>query len=253
MTEQQITIKNIFTNYKILGKGKPILILHGWRSNSSRWQKTAEILAKKNFMAIIPDLPGFGKSQEPKNVWNIDGYVEWLKEFSQRVPELKNDFYLAGHSFGGSVAAKFSLKYNQKVKKLFLISASAVRVTNFSKKLSYNISRIFKIFYFFPFYESFRKNIYRIFFRKSDYPYVSGIMKEIYLRVVSDDLSHKLPFLKVPTVIIWGQKDDLTPLENAYIIKEKIAESKLIIIPEQGHNMHIICPEILAKEIASNI
>ncbi len=253
MVEKKVLVKGLETDYKIIGQGRPMIILHGWRSNSSRWQNVAKCLAEEGIMTIIPDLPGFGKSQEPKNAWSMDNYVEWLKEFSLKVPELQNEFYLVGHSFGGSVATKFSLKYNQNIKKLFLISASSIRVVNLSKKISYNISRMFKIFYFFPFYETFRRNIYRTLFRKSDYPYVSGIMKEIYLKVISDDLSHKLPFLKVPTIIIWGQKDELTPLENAHIIKEKVQNSKLIVITNQGHNLHFTCPEILAEKISANI
>ncbi len=254
MTEKQVLINGLETNYKIIGvRDVPILILHGWGSNSDKWVRVANYLAENNLTVIIPDLPGFGKSHEPKEAWNIDNYVEWLKAFSESFPKLKNGFYLAGHSFGGALAAKFALKYNQNVKKLFLISASAVRVVNLSKKLSYNISQIFKIFYFFPFYEVLRKSIYRVFFRNSDYPYVSGMMKEIYLKVITDDLSHKLNFLKVPTIIIWGANDNLTPIENTHTIKKKIENSQLIIIPDQGHNLHSNCPEVLAKKILDNL
>lgn len=255
MTERKVSVKGLEVNYREFGdKGKtPFLILHGWRSNSERWQKVGNLLSENNFMVIIPDMPGFGKSEEPKESWDINGYVEWLKEFLEKNPELKNGFYLVGHSFGGSVAAKFCLKYNQNVKKLFLVSASCIRVLTLWKKFPYTISGIFKIFYFFPFYESFRKFIYKVFFRKSDYPYVSGIMKEIYLKVIEEDLSYKLPFLKVPTVIIWGDKDDLTPLSNAYIINKEVENSVLHIVSGEAHNLHTSCPEILAKKLLDNI
>lgn len=118
MIERQITVNDLKINYKIFGQGKPFLILHGWGSNSDRWQKVADILSQK-LLVIVPDLPGFGKSQKPSTALSIDGYVEWVKEFSEKVPELGNDFYLLGHSFGGALAAKFAIKHNQKIKKLF--------------------------------------------------------------------------------------------------------------------------------------
>ena len=65
MTEHQVLINNLKINYKIVGEGRPMLILHGWGSSSDRWVPVAELLAQRNIMAIIPDLPGFGKSQQP--------------------------------------------------------------------------------------------------------------------------------------------------------------------------------------------
>ena len=78
-------------------------------------------------------------------------------------------------------------------------------------------------------------------------------MKETYLKVVLDDLSYKLGFVKIPTVIIWGDKDELTPVENAYLINQKIRNSKIIVIPGIGHDLdrheH---PEILSQSILAN-
>lgn len=255
MIEREVVVKGLRIKYKAAGSGRPLLILHGWRSNSYRWQKVIDNLFQpnNNVIVIIPDLPGFGESEEPKSPWSADDYVEWIKEFSSIVPELKNDFYLVGHSFGGMLASKFSLKYTQKVKKLLLVSASCIRLKTPSKKLAYNISRLVKIFYFFPYYELFRKFVYKYIIKRSDYLHVSGIMKDIYLKVIPEDLSYKLPFLKVPTVIIWGPKDDLTPIEHAHIIHKKISHSKLVIIPEADHYLNIKMPEILAQKILENI
>jgi len=134
MIERQIRVKDLKINYKVFGsssqilqsktwedKGKPILILHGWGSKSDRWEATAELLAKKGFFVVVPDLPGFGKSETLKEVWGVDTYVEWVNKFSDSIPELKNGFYLLGHSFGGAVSVKFAIKYAQKIHKLFLL------------------------------------------------------------------------------------------------------------------------------------
>jgi pimeloyl-ACP methyl ester carboxylesterase len=253
MEERQAVVKNLKIHYKIFGQGKPMLILPGWRSNSDRWVKVAELLIQRDLKVVVPDLPGFGKSQEPAAAWSTDDYVEWVKEFADAVPELKDEFYLLGHSFGGTLAAKFAIKYVQRVQKLFLVAASCIRITTPSKKASYNIARFVKLFYFFPYYELFRKFIYKFVLRRSDYPYVSGIMREVYLKVIKEDMSHKLPFLKVPTVIIWGDKDDLTPIEHANIIHGKIPGSTLVVIKDAFHNVNITIPELLTQRIVENV
>jgi pimeloyl-ACP methyl ester carboxylesterase len=254
MTEHQITINGIVTNYKIFGhSGKPMLILHGWPSSSEKWVTVAELLSQKDIIAVVPDLPGFGKSQEPPTAWKTDTYVEWVRGFCDAIPELSGQCYVLGHSFGGVLSAKFAIKYTQRIEKLFLVSAAAVRKKTARKKLLYSISMVVKIFKFLPYYESARKAFYKFIIRKSDYPYVSGIMKETYANVILDDLSHKLPFLKVPTVIIWGDKDDLTPKEDAELIHQKIRNSKLIFIPGAKHSIQLQFPELLVEKITENM
>lgn len=252
MTEQQIIINNLKINYRIFGQGKPLLILHGWGSKSDRWQKVAEILAQENLQVIVPDLPGFGKSQEPESVWNLDNYVEWVYKFSQKVDSLGVGFYLLGHSFGGAIAAKFSIKYAQKVEKLFLFGAAAIRKRTIKKQVLGKISPLVKIFAFLPFYGLAKRAFYRFVVGGSDYLRVQGVMKGTFLKAISEDLSHKLLFIKVPTVIVWGGKDDTTLVEDAYFIKKKIENSTLVIIEEGDHDLEQKMPEVLAEKILEN-
>lgn len=246
----EITINGVKTNYTVLGQGQPLLILHGWGSNSERWLEVAEPLSKK-FKVIIPDIPGFGKSEVLQEPWNLNKYVSWADEF---VRQLKlGDFYLLGHSFGGALASKISIKHAQEIKKLFLVSAACIRRKTNKKGISARIAKVVKIFSFLPFYTFFRKAVYKFIIRRSDYVYVEGIMKQTYLNVISDDLSFHLPFIKVPTVIIWGDKDEMTPIEDARLINEKIRNSKLVVITGAGHDLNRKQPEIVAQDVLNNI
>lgn len=253
MTEHQIIINGLKINYRVFGEGRPMLILHGWKSNSERWQKTAELLAAAGIQTIVPDLPGFAKSQEPLSAWSLDAYVQWLADFCAQVPQLQDHFYLAGHSFGGALAAKFALKYPQKVNKVFLISAACVRQMKASKKWLWRISKIVKVFSFVPGYATFRKGFYKYVLRKTDYLQVDGIMKEIYLKGIAEDLSHKINFLKVPVVIIWGDKDTSTPIDQAKFINQKIHNSTLVVIPGAGHSLQMEVPELLAQKLLEHV
>ncbi|MSU60385.1 MAG: alpha/beta hydrolase [Candidatus Staskawiczbacteria bacterium] len=253
MTEEKVLVGDLKINYKTFGRGRPMLILHGWSSSSDKWQSIGETLAGKNMKIIVPDLPGFGKSQEPQVAWSLDNYVEWVKEFSENISDLKGGFILLGHSFGGAIAAKFAIKYNQSVEKLFLVSAACVREKTAPKKALSHFAKLVKKFEFLPFYDLTRKAFYKFILRRSDYPYVSGIMKETYLKVISEDLSPKMFFIKAPTTIIWGDKDDLTPIEQAYFINKKIENSNLVVIEGASHSLQIKQPEILAEKILENL
>jgi len=247
----ETTINGVKTNYQVFGEGKPFLILHGWGSNSERWAPIAEQISAKGFKVIVPDLPGFGKSDILLTAWNMNNYIKWLEEF---VKELKlEEFYLAGHSFGGALACKLTINYPQQIKKLFLISAASVRKKTTKKSALKNVAKLVKKLSFLPGYNLFRKAFYKFIIRKSDYPYVDGLMKETFKNVISEDLAQFTGFIRTPTVIIWGDKDKSTPVEDAHFMNEKIRNSRLVVIEGVGHILNKECPEVLAEKILENV
>jgi len=230
-------LKNLRINYFETGSGKPLLVLHGWGSNAERWRQVAEILGKKGYRVFVPDLPGFGKSQEPDAVWGLDEYVLFVNDFAETLGLDK--FFLLGHSFGGALACKFALKYPQKIEKLFLVAAACIREKTQKKK-------ILKVLSFFKFVPFARRFFYR-FVLKSDYPETKGIMREIFLKVIKDDLSEELSKINLPTVIVWGDKDGVTPLWQGRLINSKIKNSELFVIERQNHALQITVPEELCS------
>ena len=247
----ETTINGVKTNYQVFGEGMPFLILHGWGSASDRWIKEAEIISEKSFKVIIPDLPGFGKSDKLERPWTINDYVKWFEEFTKTL-NIEN-FYLLGYSFGGALASKIAVKYPQRVQRLFLIAAAVIRKKTTQKNFFSKISKFIKLFYFLPYYSFFRKAVYKFIIRKSDYVYIEGIIKQTYLNIIAEDVSFNLPFIRVPTIIIWGDKDQSVPIEDAYLIKEKVKNSKLVVIPGADHKMHKQLPEILSEKIIENL
>ncbi len=247
----EITVNDIKTRYQVFGEGDPLLILHGWGSNSDRWVVVAEKLAESKYKVIVPDLPGFGESSPLTSAWTAGNYMAWVENFIKEI-NLK-EFYLLGHSFGGALAVKLSIKRPQDVKKLFLVSSAAVRKHTNKKKAYKFISKITKIFSFLPGYKFFRKAVYRFIIKSSDYTQLEGHLKNTFLNIISEDLSQFTGFIKTSTVIIWGDKDKATPIQDAYILNKKIRGSKLIIIPGAGHILNKECPEVLVEKILSNI
>ncbi|OGF22782.1 hypothetical protein A2Y83_03945 [Candidatus Falkowbacteria bacterium RBG_13_39_14] len=154
MTEKRATIKNININYKIFGSpGKPIfLILHGWGGSSDSWVKVAERLARDHAVYAL-DFPFFGKSDDLREPWRGDNYVEMAEEFARKIlPQVgalpKGSFTppsaelcrgvvqddmridtmaIIAHSFGGRVAIKLAAKNPEWISEIFLCDAAGIK------------------------------------------------------------------------------------------------------------------------------
>ena len=248
---------------------KTLIILHGWQSSKERWQAVKQEIEERTengsrcIRVVAPDLPGFKKETELSRVWDLDDYVEWFKDFSSKVcedpaegacPEPAEGFFLLGHSFGGRIAIKFAQKYPEKLKGLILVSAAGIKHKRTPYiRLILDIAKIGRRFSFLSFYPFFRNFFYKYILRKTDYLKAEkfSYLKETFKKIIAEDLTSCLPQIKTPTLIIWGEKDKLTPLSDAYLMKKEIPNSKLEILKGVGHFPHSKNPEILVQKIKS--
>jgi len=221
-----------------------LVLLHGWQSSKERWQRVKEEIKKGGIKVIVPDLPGFKKETELKRPWGLDDYVEWVKR-SFFINE--DQFFLLGHSFGGRIAIKFAIKYPEKLSGLILVSAAGIKPKR--NPLVSIFVPIFKKLSFLPGYRFFRKIFYRFVLKKTDYVNLKGVMKETFKKVINEDLTPLLSKIKVPTLIIWGEKDKITPLSDAFLMKKEIKNSKLEILKDIGHAPHLKDPKSLSQKI----
>lgn len=251
MKEEKILVKGIEINIKTAGNGIPVLILHGWGGSSNSWKKIQENLAYRGYRAICPDLPGFGKSQPPKEAWSVSDYMDWVVELISRL-EL-NEFHLIAHSFGGRIAVKLVNKYPEKIKSMILCSPAGIKTkidakTGAIKSLAAFGNSIFDSKYLKDFKSSAR-NFFYLFLKRKDYAKVKGVMRETMKRVLEEDLFSHLANINKKTLIVWGEKDKLVPIRQAHIFKQKIKNSELVILPKTGHSPHLEAPEELSKVI----
>ena len=254
METRNIYINDLKIHYKIAGKGQPILILHGWGSSSNSWVRVQEILAQNNFQVIVPDLPGFGKSDLPKTPWNIDAYVNFVKTFCDKMR--LNSFNLIGHSFGGRVSIKILIQHPDKIKNLILVDSAGIKPDlHIKDKTILTLARIMKLLskikLLVPFINKIKKFSYRTILRKRDYAKLNGVMKETFKNVIDENLLPYISKIKVRTLLIWGEKDKSVPIRYAYIFKNKISNSELKIIPNVGHCPNLYVPKKLSQLITN--
>jgi len=247
--EKTISLGEIKVRYRIAGEGqpfdsaqdRPILILHGWGSSVERWAKVQDMLATKGFQVIVLDLPGFGKTPAPGAVWGVQEYAQFVNEFAENLGLQK--FVLVGHSFGGQIAVQFAATHPEKTEKLVLVAAAAIRHEPGKKaKVLAAIAGVTP--------KPVKKVVSSAFMR-SDYARAQGIMKDIMKKVIQQDLTLEFGKIFVPALIVWGDKDTSTPVQDAHVIQKLIPNAKLEILPGVGHRVNFEAPEKLADSIAN--
>ena len=109
---KQVIFQNKKIFYRAEGKGKPVMLLHGFAEDSNIWNYQLEKL-KEKFFVIIPDLPGSGKSEILDGKISIEDYAEVVKAIADAeiIKDEKNVFTLIGHSMGGYITLAFAEKY----------------------------------------------------------------------------------------------------------------------------------------------
>ncbi|MEK7578354.1 MAG: alpha/beta hydrolase [Patescibacteria group bacterium] len=228
---------------------KIIIFIHGWGLSSKIFEPIIYRL-KNDFEVYSLDLPGFGRSPINKSMFLKD-YADFVYEF------IKNDNIkepiVVGHSFGGAVAVKLALLYPDGFSKLVLVCASAIRqprhkmilikkVTDFLKPLFSLKSRGFIL------------KLLKL--DKTDYAQIENPeLKQTFKNIISEDLSPYFSMIKIPTLVIWGEKDAVTPLSEGKFIAETIPDAKLAIIKNASHFLFLEKPDEfikLIKEFASS-
>lgn len=253
MEEKKIDIDGLSVNYKTLGEGKPVLILHGWGGKSDSWVEIGKLLAQDNFKVTIPDLPGFGKSGEPKKPWTIGDYLEFTESFIDKLG--LGAFHLIGHSFGGGISVMYTAKDHRMVRSLILCDSAVIRKERLDWRQSFakKMALAKKFFINLPLFDKIlpfgQKIVYRI-AGVRDYHMVSPVMKETFSNIIKEDLQKYATQIAVPTLIVWGDKDKSTPIEDAYTLQHLIPGASLKVIDGAGHNPHRQAPVILADNLS---
>jgi len=227
-------VKSLKINYKETGTGPVFVLLHGWGSSLDVFNQVG-LYFQNDFRVIAIDLPGFGKSEAPNEVWGVLDYTDFIEEFF-RLKGIENPI-LAGHSFGGRISIVYASR--NPVSKLMLLDSAGIKP---KRKLNYYI----KVYSYklvrktLPFLvgakkaeeilESYRKKV-----GSSDYKNASGIIRQIMVKVVNEDLKHLMPKIKAPTLLIWGENDTATPVSDAKIMEKLIPGSGLVVLKNAGH------------------
>ena len=243
----------------------PLILLHGMSSSLNTWDSVVFYLANHR-RVISLDLPGFGLTgPSPENMYNFDYYNKFIDSFTRRLQLAK--FTLVGNSMGGSIAWNYALFNPAVVDKLVLIDAVGYPKRGESGSLGFKIAStpvINNILLFATPKALVRKSLETIYFDQSrvtdaqverfhDMAIREGNRAAALLifkgSFGTSQFKGKIKEIKTPTLVLWGDKDNLISVENAYQFNQDIKGSKLEVYPNVGHVPMEEVPERVAKSI----
>lgn len=238
-----IKLNNQEIYYQKLGSGKDLILLHGWKQDVSSFHNVAHEL-KKHFTLWLIDLPGFGRSENPKKSFFVSDYAEIVKEFIKK-QKLKQP-NLLGHSLGGRISIKLASKNPEIINKLILEDAAGIQPKQDPiKYLIYPLAKIVKVII--PNIFNLRERLRKAAYKKLESDYVNaGSLKETLSNILKEDQSGELSKIENETLIIWGENDTLkeTSTQNARFMYKKIKRSKLELIKNATHFPHTENPQM---------
>lgn len=232
-----ITVNNQLIYYQKVGKGKDLILLHGWGQDVSTFWPIIDGL-KDNFSLWMIDLPGFGRSELPKKPFKVRDYAETIKDFIEVQKIKKPD--LLGHSLGGRVAIKLASHYPNLIDRLVLEDSAGIlpkenRLKQFTyligaKAVKYLLPNIFGV------KDRLRYRVYSSL--ESDY-LQAGEMKETLQHTIKEDLTPDLKKIPQKTLVIWGEHDKTVTVSYGKKMYRLVPNAQLEVIDNAGHFPHL--------------
>jgi pimeloyl-ACP methyl ester carboxylesterase len=214
------------------GKDKPsALLLHGWGCEGETLRVIIDAI-KNRFRVIAPDLPGFGDSDEPPAPWSVGDYADHIMLFCEQTG-IENPLICA-HSMGARIAVMM-ISRGFKAHSVVVTGGAGVKPAG-TKRASFR-TKVYKCGRMWLTFFRANKTLerWKRRFGSTDYKNATPVMRGTLVKTVGEDLTPLFPAVTPPTLLIWGEKDDATPLDDGKIMEENMPNAGLAVIPNAGH------------------
>lgn len=214
-----------------------LYIIHGWTYTVAPWEKTIELLEKKDVSVEMLHVPGLTTSS--KKVWTIEEYVKWADR------HLPGGAVALGHSNGGRILLNLCSGNPAKLKQLILLDSAGVYETSSKRDVARSLSKKLSFLKKVP-------GLTKVWHKltgATDYARAPQNMKETLSNMLESDKKLDLTKVTTPTSILWGEADAVTPPRQAEVMHEKIPNNTLELYPDWTHAPYISHPAELAKAI----
>jgi pimeloyl-ACP methyl ester carboxylesterase len=267
--EWQIELHGRRVIYRVAGSGPPVVLVHGMLNSSSHWHAVARSLSR-DYTVVAPDLIGHGDSAAPRGDYSLGAHAASIRDLLAAIGVDRAT--MVGHSLGGGVAMQFFYQFPQRVERLVLISSgglghevspmlrtaalpgtSALLTLTINPRLIGGLWRVGE--------ELERRRVsaglYVQALARALRPLQTAEARSAFLhtlrsvidvrgqRVSATDRLYLLEAL--PTMIVWGERDNTIPIRHGRAAHEAIPGSTLRTIPGVAHFPHLEDPHALAQ------
>jgi pimeloyl-ACP methyl ester carboxylesterase len=266
--EWQIELHGRRVIYRVAGSGPPVVLIHGMLNSSSHWRSVALSLAGE-YTVVAPDLIGHGDSAAPRGDYSLGAHAASIRDLLAAIGIDRAT--IVGHSLGGGVAMQFFYQFPQRVERLVLISSGGLgrdvspllrtaALPGMSALLSMTIharllgglwdagSRLRE--------RGSSVGVYLQAIARALRPLETADARGAFLhtlrsvidvhgqRVAATDRLYLLE--SIPTLIVWGERDNTIPLRHGRLAHEAIPNSAFRTLPAAAHFPHLEDPDGLS-------
>lgn len=243
--------------YEYQGKGTPIVLLHGALSDSRSWHQQISKFSGE-FSVLAWDAPGCGKSSDPPETFRLADYADCLAALIEETGLERP--HILGLSFGGGLALEFYRRYPDIPRSLILVSAYAgwagslppdeleKRVRDVTHQLDLPPKQVVEKWLPTLFSDSVPAGVKEqtAAIMSEYHPAGMKVMLNAFARA---DLRDVLPEIDVPTLLIYGDADQRSPLSVARELNAGIPNSELVVLKGLGHVIHAEAPDRFNAEV----
>lgn len=256
----EIMVQGARVAFEERGKGKPLILLHGWNGSRKEWLLNMKALARV-FRVIAPDFPGYGDSEDLDDFsYSFDGAADFVDAFRRRLR--LSSFDLAGHSMGGCIAIRYAARFPANVARLVLV-ATPTRASSLSNRVRMPGSSLF-ISVSYPFRsEAVLKWMFYHGLHKPEYQDLDFVRSNIRAMTRTSkkalvessrmfrkmDLSEDLSRISSPVLIVFGDRDRTVDTREVSLQREQLPHPYVAIISGSGHSPNFERPEIFNELI----
>jgi 3-oxoadipate enol-lactonase len=236
------------------GNGTPLVLLHSLLSDRASFDAIAPELAK-SFRVIVPELPGFGRSQAVAG-----GLPEIADRIAEAVRDAGNDAIVLGNGYGGFVALQMAIRhpgiasrfifadcgaaFPEAGREAFRNMAAASRAKGLAAITDVAMRRLFA-----PEFQAANPDLMadrRAAFLRTD----EEVFRAACAQLAALDLRDELHKVKVPTLVLVGEQDEATPPPMSHELAAGLPDARLKIIPGCAHVPQLQAPRVFLDAIA---
>jgi pimeloyl-ACP methyl ester carboxylesterase len=211
----------------------PVLVLHGWGASIGAVGSIVDGLADR-LEVVALDLPGFGESAEPPEPWDVGAYARLVLRACDELGLER--FSVVGHSFGARVGIVLAATHPERIARMLLTGAAGIKPRRkpsyYAKVAVAKAGRVIGALGGAPgrrLQDRMRRRV-----ASSDWLEASEAMRGTFRRVIAEDLSPHLPHIRAATLLVWGERDEDTPLWMGRRMEAAIPDAGLVVL-DGGH------------------
>ncbi len=237
-----ITTRQGILHYEVFGRGKPVILLHGWLGSWGLWRETMAYLGQY-YRTYALDFWGFGESGRSLDTFQVDDFVDLVDQFMDQLGIVSAP--IVGHSMGGTVSLLVSMRYPERAQKVVIVGSPIVGSSlAFALKLAGIRLNAWALFMVFPLFRGIMRLISPLICRDPRFPAMmdSDLSKttlESFLTSIASlrrtDLRPRLDQVACPVMGMFGDKDNIVHPDQWQPLLEGVPTARIERYNKAGH------------------